>query len=396
MNLKDKVYNLMLSNRRYFNGFQYTVPSPKSYPYQWFWDSCFHAIILSYFSLEDAKKEIYALLSAQFKNGLLPHMIYWEKVKGVAEIDWGTHKNKTSSITQPPVIAYSVLRIFLQDKDKRFLEDVYPKLKRYYLYLLKERDSRRHNLIGIINPDESGEDNSPRFDEALGLPPRHSQRINFQRRVDLFKKNRLCKFDAPNCMKSHFWVKDVPFNVYIIENLNALSKIARYLKKENDEKFFKEKAERVKVAMKKRMLKDGIFYSCFGEDHKFIYVKTWAIFLPMLVGLYTKKQREFLIENYFYNKSEFFTKFLIPTVSKSEPSYDPEGFWRGPVWISVNWFLFRAFKHAGFLKEAEILKSMSVNLIKKEGFREQFHPETGKGMGAKEFSWGGLIVDMNL
>ncbi len=396
MSLKDEVYKLMLQNRRITDGHQYTLPSPKSYPYQWFWDSCFHAVILSHFSLEDAKKEILSLLACQLENGLLPHIIYWKKIKGVADINWGINNNKTSSITQPPIIAYSVFEIFKKEKDKKFLNEVYPKLKKYYLYLLRERDPRRHNLIGIINPDESGEDNSPRFDEALGLPKKHSQRLNFKKRVELFEKNRLCRFDAKNCMKKYFWVKDVPFNVFMVENLNLLSKIAKYLNKEKDSKCFKKKSDLIKKAMKKRMKRNGIFYSCFGKDHKIIDVKTWAIFLPMLVSLYSKKEREFLIENYLYNKNEFFTKFLIPTVAKSEPSYDPKGFWRGPVWISVNWFLFRAFKKAGYFNEAKLLKDASIKLLKNEGFREQFNPETGRGMGAKNFTWGGLVVDMEI
>ena len=43
------------------NGFQYTVPDPIVYPYQWLWDSCYHAIVLSHFSVEDAQKELLSL-----------------------------------------------------------------------------------------------------------------------------------------------------------------------------------------------------------------------------------------------------------------------------------------------------------------------------------------------
>ncbi|HXS15240.1 MAG TPA: hypothetical protein VN711_03870, partial [Candidatus Saccharimonadales bacterium] len=78
-NFEEQVLHLMLQNRRTTNGYQYTLPSTSSYPYQWFWDSCFHAIILSYFNPIDAKKELRALVSKQFANGMIPHMIYWQK-----------------------------------------------------------------------------------------------------------------------------------------------------------------------------------------------------------------------------------------------------------------------------------------------------------------------------
>lgn len=110
-----KALDLLLKNRRQSNGFQYTVPSPDTYPYQWLWDSCFHAIILSHSDLPAAKAEISSVLSKQFSNGMVPHMIYWqnEKKASFRQIEWG--KDGTSSITQPPMIAYAVWQIFQKD-----------------------------------------------------------------------------------------------------------------------------------------------------------------------------------------------------------------------------------------------------------------------------------------
>src|SRR5687768_16222590 len=105
------IFELMLKNRRAAGEFQYTVPSPLSFPYQWLWDSCFNAIILSHFSLSDAKKEILSLLSHQFDNGMIPHMIYWDQPRPfgtlVTDVIWGG--KDTSTITQPPIIAEAAL-----------------------------------------------------------------------------------------------------------------------------------------------------------------------------------------------------------------------------------------------------------------------------------------------
>jgi len=207
-NIKESIYKLLLKNRRRSGKYQYTLPSNKSYPYQWLWDSCFHAIILNYFSAEDAKKEIISLLSKQFDDGLIPHMIYWEEAD-VIKIDWG--KKGTSSITQPPMIAYAIWEIYKKNPDDDFLKETYPHLFHFYKYLINERDPHERHLVGIINPDESGEDNSPRFDEPLGLPPVHSLDENFKRRKALIEENKKCRFDAPFCMKNFFWVKDVHF-----------------------------------------------------------------------------------------------------------------------------------------------------------------------------------------
>ena len=393
-NLKKSIFKLLLENRREAKEYQYTVPSPDSYPYQWLWDSCFHAIILTHLNIGDAKKEILSLLSKQFDNGLIPHMIYWDKESPTdfPVIEWG--KADTSTITQPPMIAYAVWRIYQKDHDRSFLKEVYPRLYHFYRYLLTERDPHEKHLIGIMNPDESGEDNSPRFDIPLNLPPKHSFKENYQKRLNLVAQHIECKFDAPFCMRNFFWVKDVPINAIMVKNLMSLSGIAKKLGYLEDAEFFTKEAKNISLAMKKLMLENDLFWSTFGESYQKIKVKTWAIFAPLFAKILTQKEAKKLVEEHLLNPQEFWTKYPIPTVSLDESSFDPKGFWRGPVWIAINWFIYKGLLNYGFKDVADTIKKSSISLLEKSGFREYFNPLTGEGLGAKNFTWGGLVLDM--
>src|SRR5205823_3745469 len=94
---------------------------------------------------------------------------------------------------------------------------------------------------------------------------------------------------------------------------------------------------------------------------------------------------------------EFFLPFPIPSVARSEPSfypYESKFLWRGPTWTVINWFLHPCFLESGFEKEANGLVQSMKELIEKSGFREYYNPLTGKGYGAKDFTWSGLIVDL--
>ncbi|OGE42476.1 hypothetical protein A3B45_01585 [Candidatus Daviesbacteria bacterium RIFCSPLOWO2_01_FULL_39_12] len=392
--LKTKVYELMLTNRRHKGKHQYTLPSSNSYPYQWLWDSCFHAIILNHYNTEDAKKELLSLVANQFENGMIPHMIYWkpQNKKDFQLINWG--KEGTSSITQPPMIAYGVWEIFQKDRDINFLKSIYPYIYHFYKYLLNERDPHEKHLIGIMNPDESGEDNSPRFDLALGLSPTQTLQENTKRRFKLIKQNISCRFDAPFCMRNFFWVKDVPFNSIMVLNLRLLSQIAQKIGKKGDAIYFEKKSDEITKAMRELMLEDGIFWSTYGEDYKKIKVKTWGIFAPLFAKMLTQREAKKLVKNHLLNKKEFWTDYPIPTVSLNDPSFDPKGFWRGPIWIATNWFIYKGLLNYGFKDVAEDIKRSSENLIQESGFREQFNPLTGEGQGAQNFTWGGLIIDM--
>ena len=391
---KTKVYELMLANRRHGGKYQYTLPSPDSYPYQWLWDSCFHAIILTHYNTEDAKKELLSLVAKQFTNGMIPHMNYWQEPEktNFHKVDWG--KEDSSSITQPPLLAYAAWQIYQKDQDLEFLSNIYSHIKRFYDYLLKERDPRGHHLASIINPDESGEDNSPRFDLPLNLPPKQTIEENYKKRLELISKNHKCNFDAPYCMKNFFWAKDVPFNSILVENLKILSSIADKLNFGEKSEYYHQQASLIKGAMRSLMLEDGIFWSTYGKDYKKIKVKTWAIFSPLFAKVATDSEAKSLIKNYFLNPDEFYLPFILPTTSKSDPAFDPKGFWRGPIWISTNWIVFKGLKNYGFEMEAKYLLDCSIKLLEKSGFREQYNPLTGEGFGARNFTWGGLIVDM--
>jgi len=398
--IKKETQEIFFKNRRQVDGHMYTIPSAESYPHQWFWDSCFNAITLSHFDIEAAKAEMRSVISSQFLNGLIPHIIYREPSK-VLNIDWGAEN--TSSLLQPPLLAYSVSRIFEKDKDKAFLEEMYLPMHAYYRYLMT-RDTRNHHLIGLINPDESGEDNSPRFDITLGLPPKHSIEENNAKRFALIEMFRQCDFEFNGCMRNYFWVKDVPFNSYLIENLECMATFAHELKHQEDVDYFREKSELLREGMRSYMYEDGIYWSIYGYNHEKIKVKTWAIFAPLLAGLYSDAQAKDLIKKYLLDTEEFWSPYPLPTVALNEKGFNLKEStttpawlhpnWRGPVWMAVNWFVCRGLEKYGFDSEAEVIKSKSIKLLEQSGFREYYHPLTGEGMGACDFTWGGLVLDM--
>lgn len=390
--IQKVIRELYGKNRRQSGEFTYTVPSLDTYPYQWLWDSCFHAIVLRHFDIPQAKAEIHSLLSRQFPNGMVPHMIYWERGAQI-NIDWG--KGETSSITQPPMIAYAVWSIFEKDGDVTFLESVYHELYHFYHYILNERDPHERHLAGIINPDESGEDNSPRFDACLGLPPIHTFDENFKKRLLLVEENKKCKFDAPFCMKNFFWVKDVPFNVILAENLRCLANIAGKLDRGYDAEYFNHERDALIQAMRDLMIEDGLFWSTQGEDYRKIKVKTWAIFMPLFAKILSQEEARALVETHLKNPKEFWTTYPVPTVSMDEPSFNPKEFWRGPAWSAVNWFIYKGLLNYGFIEEAEVIRKKTEELLHLSGAREYFNPHTGEGGGAHEFTWGGLFLDMN-
>lgn len=402
--LKDQVEKLMTENRRDAGIHQYTVPSPDLYPFQWLWDSCFHAIILSYFDIEAAKQELRAAFSQPLVNGMLPHIIYWKH--DTLQTNWGREMRGdiinaawgvvgTSAITQPPIMAMAAWRLYEQDNDLAFLREIYPVLSKHYRYLCTDRRLGSNPLSFIINPDESGEDNSPRFDTAQGLAPQHTADQNLDRRIDRMRENAMCQFLARDCMSKHFAIIDVPFNIFLSESLGYMADIAVLLKEDSDERYFKKESETVTTAIKEHLCSNGICSSYDNNGSEPITARTWAMFMPLYGGLLSKEDARKLVDTWLLNTEHFWTEYPVPSTSLQEPSFDADdGFWRGPVWMAPNWLIYKGLKRYGFDSEADDIKKKTEALIQKSGFREHYNPRTGEGLGAHNFTWGGLVLDM--
>jgi hypothetical protein len=139
----------------------YTKPSSLLYPHQWSWDSAFIAIGYSSYDQRRAETELRTLFQGQWKNGMIPHIVYTSEAKkgyfpdaGFWDVSRSENAPKdvfTSGITQPPVHSTAVRCLYDRDEDKleakRFLEEIYPKLLASHRFFYHERDPQSEGYI---------------------------------------------------------------------------------------------------------------------------------------------------------------------------------------------------------------------------------------------------------
>jgi len=391
MKLKRQYLSILKSNKRVVGKHRYTVPSSPVYPHQWLWDSCFHAIIyLSLNEFDYAKDEIRALLHGQWGNGMVPHMIYWEK-SSKHNLDWGTSKN-TSSITQPPMIAYAAERIYKSCKDKNFIFEIFESLDKYYKWLHKERSD--DYVLSIIHPWESGEDDFVPWDNVLALDSPNIKELEKHKR-DLLGQYVSCKLDSRKFMeKNVFNVKCLLFNCVYLRNLKSMYALSKLVNRE--QRYYKNIIRKVDRACKKYLYrkKIGLYSTIFNGSRHIKDFDNSSIFLPLFAGLLTKPQAKKLIEEFLLSKDLFWAPFGIPTISINNDNFEPNRYWRGSAWTNINWFIYDGLKDYGFENVAQKLKRKSMAMVEKSGFCEYYNPISGKGRGPRDFCWTGLIFDM--
>ncbi len=406
----------------------FTAPSPRQYPHLWLWDAGFAA--LGWAALGDftrAYREIRAALQGQWRNGMLPHVVFygWPSTYFPGADVWRSdlapeapRDLPTSGITQPPVLAFVAEAIIRHDPDRRRAEavarEVFPALQALHRWLHTARDPEGIGLSGIVHPWESGMDNSPLWDLPLsrvpteGLPayqradarwvpeeqrPRSS---DYDRFLALILHLRAHRYGESGVRTSPFRVYDVLFNALRHRSEEALRALAGALGEPTDE--IEGWLERGRAAFQGRLWdpERGFFLDWDGVAGARIPVIAAGGFVALYAGLATPEQAQEMVDRYLRNPEAFApdggTHYLVPTVSKAEPGWEPRRYWRGPVWINLNALIAHGLARYGFHALAEEIRAHTLELIARSGFWEYYDPRTGEGLGINDFTWSAALL----
>lgn len=392
-------------NGRYFH---YTKPSPNRYPYQFFWDTCFHVFILAALDeYEMAKEHIKSLFALQENDGFVGHMIYWNRLTPGRWSDLFQSRPRLanlcsthmSALIQPPLAARAVQRIFELGGDLHFLKEIVPKLKKYYDWIAENRDFDGDGLVTIISPFESGMDWKPSYDTALGQEGKKADWRLFLKVVGVDFRNYLHDYDNATIQKkAYFLVKDVGFNTMYADNLKALADLCRATQDVEEEKYAM-LSKRVAKTMLEVMYhrEDCAFYDTYGPSNKKIDVLTPTAFFPSVLNEIPDSITRSVIEKHLINGNQFKARYPLPSLALNHPAFDPEEsryLWRGPTWVLNNWFLHQYLMRKGYDEQCTMLIKSIRELVLRSGFREYYNPFTGEGYGATDFTWSCLLVDM--
>lgn len=309
---KENVYspNLQAYNAPFVC--RWTTPDRLPHRNMWLWDSMFHGMSFLQYNEEMAKDCIFAVLAMQKEDGFIAHT-------------FRAHHEFESEYIQPPVLSWGVWNIYEKTKDKAYLQKCAPYLKKFALWIMKNRDKNGNGLVEWkTNPelnckcDESGLDNSPRFD--------------FEQELDA-----------------------IDFSTYLANDCRYLSYIFNALGEADDEKFFADKYEEIKTKINECLWdeEDGMYYDRLFNG-TLTKVSTASSFLPLLANIASKEQAERLVK-VLTDEKQFGTAMPIPSISKASPLYDID-MWRGCTWLNIDYFTILSLRNYGYTELAEQMR----------------------------------------
>ncbi len=356
--------------------FAYTRPSPDRYRWQWYWDSCFAAIAWRHFEPARSRAELETLLAAARPDGFIGHTIFWDHPLSGARAWFYNVIDRDDPMTstiQPPVLAFA-WRAAVGDPS---LE---PRIVAHHEALASQRDLEGDGLLWILQPDESGLDASPQFDpiwrdRAQGLP-------GF---LELVRRNRRLGYRIDSVLADGGPVVcEVQTNV-----LHGLSRLALGWPS-------------ITPALIARLYDEssGVFLPAAKPEVEQRIPLTWAALSPLALPDLPDEIGHRLVE-YLVDERRFWTAVTPPAVSLDEPAFSLKEhfvglrrYWRGPTWVNSAWLVWRGVVRLGYEREAATLARAITATVAREGLREFYHPHDGRGMGARDFAWSALAVEM--
>lgn len=414
--LLEQAHRLLAENTRtaMFGGrtLTYTVPSGGRYPFQWFWDSCFHAVVWARIDPDRASDEVRALFAVQAEDGFIPHVIFWDErrvsrrmwhyLESRGRGDWFLpgRPPRTTAMIQPPVIAQAVEAIVEADGNA-ILEDALPALERYYRFLARARDPDGDGLISIIAQFESGLDFSPAYDPASRRAVPSAGTLALHARLPQFL-NKALDYDLDRIFRlNRSQREDVLVNSVYADGLGALARLAEHTAADELQKWAETQAARVRERLLERCYdeKRGLFFNLNGRSERpGSRVKTVISLLPLLLADLPLEVVARLLEH-LTDPREFWAPFPVPSVALDEAAFSPDSLvngrrriWRGPNSMSTNWLLSLGLRRHGQPDLADQLAERSRYLVERGGFNEFFNPLDGTPVGEPRFGWATLAA----
>jgi hypothetical protein len=406
----------------------YTVPSRATYPHQWNWDSALAALGWAELDPARAWTELETLVGARDGRGMIPHIAFHTRVpdrlggrlRGALTLVarpyarylpgprwWGRRLGfdgrRISGITQPPLAATCARLLFERDPDERRAAGLLRPLLAWHRFLLEERDPRGFGEPVLIHPWESGRDNSVEWDaplwrvvpEVAVVHRRDTDSVDaaerptdehYRRYLTLVRRGTRIGWQQERLARvGAFRVLDPGFSAILARATADLAWLGDRLGEPGVAEESRAASERVTAALRARAESDGLIRAVDTIAGATLPVTSagsaLAALMPRLGPLQLQAVRDLV------SVGALASLYGVRSLERGHPERSARNYWRGPVWANVTWLVALALEDDGEPVIAAELRRRMLLAVEGGGMREYFGPESGRGLGARDFAW---------
>lgn len=277
----------------------------------WQWDAYLHACAFRFVDRKLSHDQIRILLDHQLEDGMIPAAVH----------DNGIVINREQfgdiEIKKPPMLAWTVLRIFRSDNDKEFLAEIYEKLSKWNSWWLSQ--------VARNTPDFDAADSEDSFASSNDADYGYTIKSN-----------------SPD------------LSTYLYLQFKCMSEISSILGHTEESLEWERKSDELLQFMKISIDEGQSGLMWTHQQGKPVCIPTPASLLPLISGENSKELAEKIFEQ-LQESDGLWNDMPIPSVALDDPRFESEVLWRGPSWVSMNLLLIEALDRSGNEEIANVL-----------------------------------------
>ena len=301
----------------------------------WLDDILYHALLAGTLDLALAEENLHAVFAGRTDAGNLPCLL--------------TGRDAWVDRSQPPIGAFVVWILYRRWGERRLLDNAWEVLLGNHEWWWRERDGNGNGLLeygtspvgeglyrgtALAARDESSMDNSPVHDEAVLVPQSHTL----------------------DC-------EDVGLNSLLALDGEMLALIAAELGHDDEARRLSARTRNLAVRIRDELWdpEREVFANRLWSG-RFVSSIAPTSFYPLIAGAASPAQARALL-GWMEDPLRFGGRFGLPSVSRDDPAFGDNVYWRGRVWPPLNFLVYQGLRRYGFAAEATALAGRSHGMF---------------------------------
>ncbi|MCX7002521.1 MAG: trehalase family glycosidase [bacterium] len=149
-----------------------------------------------------------------------------------------------------------------------------------------------------------------------------------------------------------------------------------------------------------RVTARGIFLNRHTDTGAFSQRISPTNFYALLAGVATPEQARRMVAEHLYNPKEFWGDWVLPSISRDDPAFPEQHYWRGRIWAPMNFLVYLGLRRYDLQPACADLAHKCKELLLKEWrsdghVHENYCANTGLGCNYQYsdafYHWGGLL-----
>ena len=304
----------------------------------WSWDHCFNAMALAAVDPAGAWDNFMLMFDNQDEFGALPDSV--------------NDRERVWNFCKPPIHGWALRDMMRRGAVNRArLREVYRPLSRWTDWWMKHRDDDRNGLPQYNHGNDSGWDNATVFDDG-------------------------CPVEGPDLA------------AYLVIQMDVLAQIARQLGQPAAARAWTNKADRLLGRLVEELWRGDQFVTQRMRDRTVAEPSDCLInFMPIVLGDRLPAAIRTAMVASLKRPGRLITRHGLATESPRSPEYEPDGYWRGPIWAPPTMIVVDGLNRCGERALAQDLARRFCDLCLRSGFAENFDALTGAGLRDRAYTW---------